>query len=169
MIQSITGWIHTLVACTALLSGLVVFLRPQATVFHKAMGYVYSSNMAVLIVTAFFIYHLTKSFNALHVAAILSCPPLIGGLSAAITRRPKGSWRMRHYFWMGWSYIGLWAAFVAEIATRILRPYLILHFKTHPGTLFWVIVGVASVGVTVAGWHLVERNRKLVTLFQKHF
>ena len=111
MIQSITGWIHTIAACIALLSGFVVFLRPKATVFHKAMGYGYSSNMAVLLVTAFFIYHLTKSFNALHVAAILSCPPLIGGLSAAITRRPKGSWLMRHYSWMCWSYIGLWAAF----------------------------------------------------------
>jgi uncharacterized membrane protein len=164
MIQSTTGLIHTLAAICALMSGIVIFTRPKATFFHRAFGYVYSVSMTVMLVTAFFIYHLTKSFNFLHIFAIASCPPLILGFSAAFTRR-RG-WLPRHYHWMCYSYMGLCAAFVAETATRIVMPYLVAHYRIRSMAWFWVMVGVCSFGVFYAGRRLMERNKSLIAKFQ---
>ena len=164
MIHSTTGLIHTLSALCALLTGVVIFSRPKATSFHRALGYVYSVSMTVMLVTAFLTYHLTKSFNFLHIFAIASCPPLILGFLAAF--RHRSGWIARHYYWMCYSYIGLCAAFVAETATRIVMPYLVVHYRIRSMTSFWVIVGVCSFGVFYAGTRLVERNKKLVAKFQ---
>jgi uncharacterized membrane protein len=164
MIQSTTGLIHTLAALCALLTGIVIFFRPKATSLHRALGYVYSVAMAVMLITAFLTYHLTKSFNFLHLFAIASCPPLILGFWAAFRRR--NGWLSRHYHWMGYSYVGLCAAFVAETATRMVMPYLVAHYQIRSMTWFWVIVGVCSFGVFYAGRWLMGRNRKLVAKFQ---
>jgi uncharacterized membrane protein len=64
MIHSATGLIPTLAASCALLTGIVIFARPKATSFHRSLGYLYSISMMVMLSTAFFIYHLTKSFKA---------------------------------------------------------------------------------------------------------
>jgi uncharacterized membrane protein len=164
MIQSTTGLIHTLAALCALLSGIVIFSRPKGTYFHRALGYVYSVSMTVMLITAFLTYHLTKSFNFLHIFAVASCPPLFIGFWAAF-RRGRG-WLSRHYRWMGYSYLGLCAAFVAETATRIAMPYLVRHYHIHSMTWFWMIVGVCSFGVIYAGMWLMARNQKLVAKFQ---
>ena len=163
MIQSTTGLIHTLAAVCALLTGIVIFSRPKATFFHRSLGYVYSISMVVMLVTAFFIYHLTKSFNFLHIFAILSCPPLALGFEAAFTRR--SGWLARHYHWMCYSYMGLCAAFVAETTTRIVMPYLVSHYQIRSMALFWIIIGACSFGVFRAGRWLMERNRSLVAKF----
>src|SRR5215467_7047736 len=98
MIQSATGLIHTVAAVCALLTGMIIFTRPKATFFHRTLGYAYSISMTVMLGTAFFIYHLTKSFNLLHVFAIVSFPPLVLGFSAAFAR--GHGWLQRHYQWM---------------------------------------------------------------------
>ena len=165
MIQSPTGLIHTLAAVCALLTGIVIFTRPKATFFHRSLGYVYSISMIVMLGTAFFIYHLTKSFNFLHIFAVVSCPPLILGFSAAFMRR-RG-WLPRHYHWMCYSYMGLCAAFVAETTTRIVMPYLASHFHIRSMAWFWMIIGVCSFGVFYAGRLLMERNKSLVAKFQR--
>src|SRR5438477_9693683 len=131
MIQSTTGLIHAIAALVALIAGLIVFARPRSTPFHRTMAYIYGGAMAVVIVTAFSIYHLTKSFNFLHFATIVSCFPLIIGIGAALSRWPKDRWLRIYYYWMSWSYVLLCAAFFAEIATRIMMPYLSSHFGIH--------------------------------------
>ena len=166
MIQSTTGLIHAIAASMALLAGLVVFARPRSTSFHRMMAYVYGGAMAVVVVTAFCIYHLTKSFNFLHVATILSCFPLIVGISAALARRPKGRWLRIYYYSMTWSYVLLCAAFFAEIATRIMMPYLSAHFGIRSALVYAAIVGFTSFIVVALGWQLVERNRRIVASFQ---
>src|SRR5262249_10497575 len=130
----------------------------------RSFGYLYSISMTVMLSTAFFIYHLTKSFNFLHIFAIASCPPLILGFSAAFTRRP--GWLPRHYYWMCYSYMGLCAAFVAETTTRIVMPYLVGHYHIRSTAWFWVIVGVCSFEVFYAGKRIMERNKGLVARFQ---
>jgi uncharacterized membrane protein len=164
MIQSTSGLIHTLAALCALLTGIVIFSRPKGTYFHRTLGYVYSVSMTVMLVTAFLTYHLTKSFNFLHIFAIASCPPFILGFWAAFGRH--SGWLPRHYHWMCYSYMGLCAAFVAEIATRIVMPYLVAHYHIRSMAWFWVIVGVCSFGVFYAGTRLMERNKNLIAQFQ---
>lgn len=166
MIQSTAGLIHAIAASVALVAGLVVFARPRCTPFHRTMAYIYGGAMAVVVVTALSIYHLTKSFNFLHVATIVSCFPLIIGISTALTRRPKDRWLRIYYYWMGWSYVLLCAAFCAEIATRIMMPYLSSHFGIQSALVYAAIVGFTSLFVVVLGRHLVERNRRIVATFQ---
>ncbi|MCU1291927.1 MAG: hypothetical protein JWP08_777 [Bryobacterales bacterium] len=168
MIQSPTGLIHAIAASIALVAGLFVFARPRSTTFHRTMAYIYGDVMAVVVVTAFSIYHLTKSFNLLHVATILSCFPLIIGIVAALGRRPKDCWLRIYYYWMSWSYVLLCAAFFAEIATRIMMPYLSSHFEINSALVYAAIVGFTSLFVVVLGWRLVERNRRIVAGFQSH-
>jgi uncharacterized membrane protein len=164
MIQSTTGLIHTLAAICALMVGIVIFTRPKATFFHRTLGYVYSISMVVMLVTAFFIYHLTKSFNFLHIFAIVSCPPLALGFEAAFNRR--SGWLARHYHWMCYSYMGLCAAFVAETTTRVVMPYLVSRYHIRSMALFWIIIGVCSWVVFYAGRRLMERNKSLIPKFQ---
>src|SRR5687768_12828025 len=88
MIHSVTGLVHTIAASIALVTGVAIFFRPKATKLHKALGYLYSLSMITLIVTAFSIYRLTRSFNILHVAALVSSVtlgfgPLLRHLAAA--------------------------------------------------------------------------------------
>ena len=165
MIRNTTGLIHTMVACCALLSGLIIFARPKASRFHKILGYVYSLSMAILIVTAFGLYHLTGSFNVLHFAAVSACPPLLLGLRAAVRRQPRTGWLLSHYYWMCWSYVGLCSAFVAEATTRVVMPYVSQHYGLKSPGLFWTVVAVASGLVALPGWYFVERNRHLVARF----
>jgi uncharacterized membrane protein len=166
MIQSITGLIHAIAALVALISGLVVFARPRSTRFHTSMAYIYGAAMVIVIVTAFSIYHLTKSFNFLHVATIVSCFPLTIGIAAALGRHPKGRWLGIYYYSMGWSYVLLCAAFFAEIATRILMPLLSSRFGVHSTLLYTAIVGFTSLLVVALGRQLVERNRRIVAKFE---
>jgi len=165
MIQSTTGLIHTLTAVCALVIGIVIFARPKATFLHRTLGYVCSISMAVMLVTAFFIYHLTKSFNLLHFLAIVSCPPLCLGFAAAFNRR-RG-WLPQHYKWMCFSYMGLCAAFIAEATTRIVIPYLASHYQIRSMTWLWAIVAVSAFGIFYAGVLLMERNKSLVAKFQE--
>src|SRR5436305_2928455 len=115
MIQSTTGLIHAIAAALALVAGLIVFGRPRSTPVHRAMAYLYGGLMAVVVVTAFSIYHLTNSFNLLHVATVISCVPLVIGIAAGVSQRPRDRWLPVYYFWTGWSYVLLCAAFFAEI------------------------------------------------------
>lgn len=159
MIHDFKGLVHTLAAIAAMLIGAVVFLRPKGGAAHRRLGYAFSACMGLLIATSFSIYRLTGGFNFLHVFSVLSTIGLAFGLSYAFRRRPEGRWMLAHYYWMSWSYIGLLAAFVAEISTRVAMPYVASHFGSKYLMGFWMVVGAATGVVVVAGRAVVNRNR----------
>lgn len=165
MIRGTVGLIHTVAAVLALLAGFIIFVRPKATPLHRVLGYVYSVSMAVMLITAFFTFNLTKSFNFLHVFAIVSCPPLIIGFLAVFNKRP--GWFSKHYEWMCYSYLGLVAAFISETTTRILMPYLVEQYQVRSMLPFWVIVGTCTAVIIYAGVRLIERNKTLVIKIQR--
>src|SRR5213595_2747609 len=117
MVRDLTGLIHTIAASLAILIGTVVFLRPKGGTVHRVLGYGYSLCMLTVIVTSFAIYRLTGRFNFLHGAAIASSISVGFGFGHAFSRKPKNSWYGWHFYWMSWSFIGLLAAFVAELST----------------------------------------------------
>jgi uncharacterized membrane protein len=160
MIQSATGLVHTVVAVVALLSGLIIFVQPKATRAHRFLGYVYSSSMVVLIGTALSIYHLTHGPNVLHFFALVSIPPLAIGLSAAIRRRPAGTWLRTHYLGMSFSYLGLLSAFAAEMGTRLVMPYVAHHYGLHSPFLFWGVVAGVSTLIGAVGSSMIMRQEK---------
>jgi uncharacterized membrane protein len=139
------GWLHTACALAALASGAGVLLRPKGTGAHRRLGWVYVGSMVALNATALLIYRLFGGFGPFHWAALASLATVVAGAWAARRRRPA-AWVARHYWWMTLSYVGLVAAAVAEVATRL------------PGTTFWWAVLVPSAAVLGAGALLVARR-----------
>jgi uncharacterized membrane protein len=159
MVQDSTGFVHFFAAVVALLAGAAIFFRRKGTRSHRIIGYLYATAMLTVLATALLIYRLTHSFNILHFFAVAATPPLLLGLTAAIAHRP--GWLERHYRWMSWSYVGLFAAFAAETATRVIVPYCRDHFGITSRAFFWELVLVMTGIVTVIGYCLIRRNQRL--------
>jgi hypothetical protein len=104
--------------------------------------------MVLLNVTALAIYRLTGAFGPFHVAAILSLASVTAGIIPAVRRKPAATWVERHYWWMTYSYLGLLAAAVAEVVTRV------------PGIDFWWTVVIASAAVFVVGAPIIRRRAR---------
>ena len=96
MIHNTTGLIHTIAAIISLIAGAFVFFTPKAGFTHKWIGYTYVVAMITVIITAFMLYHLTGSFNVLHIAAIFSSISLSLGMLAIILKKPEKNWFYRH-------------------------------------------------------------------------
>lgn len=69
---------------------------------------------------------------------------VVGGFIPAYLRRPRLTWTRHHAALMCWSYVGLLAAFVSEVATRV------------PGVRFGYGVVVATIAVVVVGGILIR-------------
>lgn len=161
------GLTHTIAALASLLLGAAVLLIRKGTRRHRQMGWAYVASMLLLNATALLIYRLFGRFGPFHVAAIFSLMTVLAGTVAALgARRARGGSDVlersraleRHYHWMTWSYVGLAAAAVSEIATRLpaLRP------GPGQGIVFGVTVGVATIMVVGIGAHLIRRRRSAI-------
>jgi uncharacterized membrane protein len=158
------GWIHTIAASTALVAGAAVLLTRKGTRRHRQVGWVYVASMLLLNGTALLIYRLFGRFGPFHVGAIFSFVTVVAGTAAALGARRARARRdpvararalERHYQWMTWSYVGLAAAAVSEIATRMpaLRP------RPGHGMAFGITVAVATLLVIGVGAQLIRRRR----------
>lgn len=144
--HSTTGLVHLASAFVAVASGTYVLFATKGTVFHKRWGYLYSASMLVLNGTALSIYQLFGHWGPFHYAALLSLTALFSGFIPALFR--KSGWKRAHVSGMYYSVMGLYAALVSEIFTRI------------PGLKFWYMVGVATGLVMVVGVVLFFRKRR---------
>ncbi len=137
LVHNDLGMVHLLAAFLATITGTAVLVMCKGTRRHKQVGYVYVFGMAVLNITALFIYTLTGRFGVFHVGAILSGLTVLAGMLAVIKK--KKGWIYRHFAYMYWSVIGLYAAFASETLTRI------------PDSPFYSMVGLASSLIFLAG------------------
>lgn len=158
------GLTHTIAALAALMAGAAVLLTRKGTRRHRQLGWTYVVSMILLNVTALLIYRLFGRFGPFHVGAVFSFVTVVAGTVAALAaRRARGRRnaveRARvlelHYQLMTWSYVGLVAAAVSEIATRLpaLRP------RPEQVLAFGVTVAVATLLVVVLGARLIRRHR----------
>jgi len=120
--MSFIGWIHTILASIALISGAANLSMPKGTARHRWVGRVFGVSMVGLNVTALAIYHFTGHFGLFHGLAIASLATLAVGLYPVLFRRPRRYWLDMHYFAIGSAYAGLLAAFANEIVARV--PFL---------------------------------------------
>lgn len=144
--QFISG-LHIGCAISALIFGFCVLLVRKGTRSHKQLGYAYFFNMLGLNISALFIYKLTGHFGPFHGAALASLLTLIAGFIPAYRRLPRERWLEFHYEFMNWSYVGLIAAGVSEVATRL------------PSAPFWPAVMASMFAVFLAGGILISRSR----------
>jgi uncharacterized membrane protein len=131
------GLIHAAFGVSARALGLTMLLQPKGTQRHRRIGQGYVLAMLFLNLTALSIYHLFGRFGPFHVASMISLATICAGFVPVFARRPRIDWMDLHAHFMCWSYVGLVAAFLAEVGVRT------------PGLHFGLAVIVATV-VTIA-------------------
>ena len=151
IINSSTGWFHTIMAVTAMITGIVVVLNVKGSLFHKRVGYVYVASMLLLNVSSFFIVNF-DGFSIFHFFAIVSLVTVLGGIIPAI-RRTK-NWFGYHYYFMSWSVVGLYCAFWAEVGTRFVRNM----------QQFWWAVAIATFITAMIGSVIINKQAKKLNL-----
>jgi uncharacterized membrane protein len=141
------GAIHTVAAGLGILTGATQVIRTRRDTFHRRMGYVYISSMVIADLTALTVYEFTGGFNAFHSFALFNLFSMAMALRPMLKKPRPLQWKVNHYMWIGWSYVGLCAAGATEFLLRI--P------KVH-----WAIAtGVGTFGVMIIGGYLVTRFR----------
>lgn len=156
MPHDLTGWIHTLAAILALITGSIILTRPKGTTRHKRTGRVYGIAMLVVCVTSFMIYRVHNGFGILHIFAIISTATLILGMVPMYVNWFKNP-QVLHFSWMYWSVIGLYCAFAAEIVTRL--P-LLFDIENSFG-LFYALIGLSSGMVGYIGSRFFKKNKAI--------
>ncbi len=149
------GLVHLISSICALIAGTLVLIMRKGSKRHKQFGYVYVISMAILFVTAFMIYRLFKGWGIFHYATVFSLTTVLLGMIPIWTKKPANKWKSFHFRFMYWSVVGLYAAFAAEVLTRI------------PETPFFGMVGIATGIITIAGYLFFEKNKtKWVNIFK---
>jgi hypothetical protein len=95
-------------------------------------------------VSALSVYEDSAGVGPFHILAVVSLVTLISGFIPAFLRRPVSSWLDLHAYFMSWSYVGLVAAGVAQIATMS---------SSLPG---WFAVGLPSILIVIIGGLLIH-------------
>jgi len=119
IIYSTTGLVHLIFSISAMITGALILFMVKGTEIHKKIGYAYTVSMLGCIITSFMIYRLFSGWGLFHYLSVVSAVSLIGGMIPAIIRKPKVSWIYLHFSFMYWSVVGLYAAFISEVFTRM--------------------------------------------------
>ena len=138
------GLVHSLMALAAMLFGAVVIFSRKGTRKHRWMGRSYVAMMLGLNGTALLNYELYGRFGPFHWMVLASLATVVAGFVPTWRKAP--GWIYRHAYFMAWSYIGLMAAAVAEVASRV------------PGWSFGPSVVIGSVVVIVTGAWMMQKT-----------
>lgn len=142
------GAVHLFASVVALATGTQVLWMDKGTQLHRQIGHVYCASMLVVIITAFSIYRLFGGFGVFHILAIVSFVTLLAGMLPVLLKKPRNSHIALHFSFMYWSVIGLYAAFVSEMLTRI------------PESPFFGMVGIATFVVMIIAQILFIKYKK---------
>jgi uncharacterized membrane protein len=137
------GTIHFLLAIACLFFGAMIFVQQKGGSRHRLFGYLYSASLLIVNISALFVYEDSVGVGPFHILALISLATLSAGFIPAFLRKPA-SWTILHAYFMSWSYVGLVAAGVAQIATELFML---------PGT---ITVGLPSLIVTGIGGLLIH-------------
>lgn len=105
---------HTLVSIVALISGGVIFFFIKGTALHRKIGFTYALTMGLSLFTSFFIYEMFDGFGPFHVMSIVAVLTISIGMYFPLFGRNVSGWPIHHYFWMSYSYVGLWMALMSH-------------------------------------------------------
>ena len=145
------GGIHAVLALLCIAVGAVQLLRPKRGASHRARGYAFVYAMLVADGAAMLLYRFTGTFNMFHVGALVNLACILAGIAPMLRTPRPPNWKLRHYHFIAWSYVGLTAAATTE---------LIVHTVPLAGRAqSWSVAAVISVLVSAIGYVLIERHR----------
>ena len=141
--QSFLGGLHTLSAITALIAGFIVLRNNKGTSFHKKIGYLYAVSMVILNISAIPLGRLWGGIGWFHLFIVISLPYVLLGLYYPIFKRSDKDWQVKHFEFMCWSYVGLIAAFCAEVIIRVPLMLAVNNIEQFAIAVF-VIAGLVG-------------------------
>jgi hypothetical protein len=115
---TVAGAVHTVLACAGIALGSIQFLRRKGDAAHRALGYGYVYAMLIGDGAAMLIYQFTGKLNLLHFGAGTSMICLALGMWPVLRTPRRPGWKLGHYYWIAWSYVGLLAAAATELIVR---------------------------------------------------
>ena len=133
------GWFHFITALISILSGTYILFKPKATKLHKQIGYFYVLSMFLVCGSALGVYNITGNFGPFHILAIAGLLTLMMGLAPLLFKKISAKYKVFHLWFMYYSVLGLYAAFVSELSLRI------------PEKPSYSIVGIASAIIFILG------------------
>ena len=152
--SSVTGGIHSFSAVIALITGAAVIANEKGTLRHKTIGRVYVVAMLILNMTAVSLQNLFGGFGWFHLFILMSLPNLLIGMYFPLFGRGKHNWQKHHLEFMSWSYVGLLAAFVAEVVVRVpLAANVELQWQ------FVAAVFAISGAISLIGYKVIEEHK----------
>jgi uncharacterized membrane protein len=148
---SLTGSIHAALALLCIVVGAVQLIRPKRGAGHRARGYAYVYGILVADGAAMLLYRFTGAFNIFHVGALVNLVFVVVAIVPVLRTPRPANWKLWHYNFIAWSYVGLIAAALTEVAVRLGQP------MTHG--MSWMISALVSGLVTAVGFVLIPRYR----------
>jgi uncharacterized membrane protein len=148
------GAIHTTLAAAAIILGIIQFLRRKGDSVHRAAGYAYVYALLIGDGAAMLVYQFTGKLNILHFGVITNLVCIAIGMWPVLHNPRRPGWRKTHYYWISWSYVGVLAAAATELVVRTAP----LGGRGQT----WVATAIVTLGVTLAGYVIITRNRPLI-------
>ncbi|GAA4883528.1 hypothetical protein GCM10023311_02120 [Flaviramulus aquimarinus] len=132
------GWFHFLTSLIAILTGTYILFNPKGTKKHKQVGYVYVFSMILLCGAALGIYNISGEFGVFHILAVAGLLTLIIGMIPLLFKNIQKKYKVFHLWFMYYSVLGLYAAFVSELSIRIPEKpsYMLVGIVT--GVIFTI-------------------------------
>jgi len=155
MIANLTliGAIHTVLAATGIVVGLIQLLRGKGGPVHRALGYAFVYAMLIADGAAMLVFQFTGRFNILHLGALANLVCILFAIAPVLRSPRPANWKLQHYYWISWSYAGLLAAAATELVVRTV------HLPTREQA--WMATAATSMVVSAIAWVIINRNRPL--------
>jgi uncharacterized membrane protein len=148
---TVAGWIHTIFSTIGILVGAEQVIRTRRDRLHRWLGYVYVTVMVVGDIAILTVFRFNGRFNVFHVGAIANLLCIGMALWPMLARPRPLQWKLKHYMWICWSYVGLLAAALTEF---------IIRTQPLPGRGATIIATMlATTFVCGVGAWLIQRNR----------
>ena len=148
---TLAGAIHTVLAISGIVVGLIQFLRAKRSPNHRARGYAFVYTMLIADGAAMLVFQFTEKLNILHIGAMTNLVCIVAAMIPVLRSPRPSNWKNQHYCWMSWSYVGLLAAAATELVVRTS------HLATREQA--WTATAATSALVTVIGYVFINRYR----------
>jgi len=148
---TVAGWIHTILSSVGIVVGAEQLLRTRRDRLHRWFGYVYVVAMVAADVSILTVYRFNGHFNVFHVGALVNLLCIGVALQPMLANPRPRQWKLKHYMWMCWSYVGLLSAALTEF---------IIRTQPLPGRGATILATVLATSfVCGLGAWLIQRNR----------